>query len=125
MENVMHQTERGAIAESVAATWALKNGWVVLWPNRGQAPKYDLVIDNEGAQLWRVQIKRAYLKDGVLVANLYHGKNERYSPLDIDVLLIVEVDTGTLWWLPVKDAGNRGRVRLGTPRMEKYRVITG
>jgi len=117
----VNQTERGAIAESVAATWALKKGWVVCWPSRGQQPKYDLVIDSEGI-LYRVQVKRAYLKDGVLVANLYHGQGERYTFEDIDAFAIVDVDTRTIWWLDLEGSQGKSRVRLGTPHMERYRA---
>lgn len=117
----MNQTERGAIAESIAATWALNYGWIVCWPSRGQAPRYDLIIDKGDIFLYRVQVKRAYRKDGVLVANLYHGQGTRYTLGDIDVFTIVDVDTRTIWWLPLDMAKNKSRVRLGTPHMERHR----
>jgi len=119
----MNQTDRGAIAESMAATWAYKQGWVVSWASRGQTPRYDLIMD-DGRALHRVQVKRAYLKDEVLVANLYHGKHTLYTPDDIDVFLIVDVDTRTLWWLPITGTAGKSRVRLTTPHMERHRVTT-
>lgn len=117
----VNQTERGSVAESIVATWALKKGWVVCWPSRGQSPKYDLVIDDDTGEIWKAQVKRAYLKAGVLVANLYHGQGERYTDDDIDVFVIVDVDTRTIWWLPIEDSENKSRVRLGTPHMECHR----
>ncbi len=120
----MNQTERGSIAESIAATWALKQGWVVCWPSRGQSPRYDLVMDDNKGKLWRVQVKRAYLKGEHLTANLFRRGNIRYTPEDIDVLLIVDVSTESIWWVPIEDTENKGRVRLGTPHMERHRVTT-
>lgn len=117
----VNHTARGAIAESVAATWALKQGYIVCWPSRGQQPKYDLVIDALGS-LHRVQVKRAYRKDGVLVANLYHGQGERYKASDIDVFVIVDVPTETIWLMTLAGSRGKGRVRLGTPHMERYRA---
>ena len=71
--------------------------------------------------LYRVQVKRAYLKVGVLVANLYHGQGERYTLDDIDAFIIVDVDTRTLWWLPIAESKGKSRVRLTTPHMERHR----
>ena len=116
----MNQTERGAIAESIAATWALERGWCVLWPTRGQAPAYDLVMD-AGDKLWRVQVKRAYLKEGFLTADLCHARHTRYTIDDIDIFLIVDVQSSVVWWLPIGESKGKGRVRLTTKEMEQYR----
>lgn len=122
----VNHTERGAVAESFAATWALTSGWVCSFPARGQQPRYDLIMD-DGSRLWRVQVKRAFVRtrEGTgsrLVANLYHGSSVRYKAHEVDVFAIVHVDTGTIWWLPLDVTAGRLRVVLTTPFMERYRV---
>jgi hypothetical protein len=83
-------------------------------------PRYDLVIDM--GHLVRVQVKRAYLKDGALTANLYHGKHDLYTPEDIDAFIIVDVETRSIWVLPIRETKGKSRVRLGTPHLERHRV---
>lgn len=113
---------RGATAESVVCTWALKSGIKVAFPARGLAPRYDMIFDTAGV-LQTVQVKRAHLRadrKASLRANVTDNKGRPYD--DVDYLAIVEVDSETIWLIPSLTLDGKKAIGLSTGEYDKWMV---
>jgi hypothetical protein len=118
--------QRGAVAESSVCTWALKQGYLVLFPARGLAPHYDLAIDN-GVSISKVQVKRAHVRydrrTPQLRANLTDGDGSTYD--SVDAVAIVDVDTDRIWLIPMMFIRGQKTIGLQSGRYDAWLVQCG
>jgi hypothetical protein len=90
----MNNKEKGAIAESQAIAYFVKNGYEVCIPIGDRRP-YDLVIEKEG-KLSKVQVKYAGLYKGgkhhvalrTMGGNQSYQSIKKYTNSDFDLLFI-------------------------------------
>src|ERR1039457_879780 len=104
----MNSKAKGEISEGHVIAQLLTHGYAPSMPF-GDNQRYDLIVD-DGAHLWRAQVKTARMRNGCLVFNCcsidvntqarrtYHGQ--------IDIFLIVD-DGAHLWRAQVKTARMR------------------
>lgn len=117
--------QRGAVAESMVCTWAIRQGYIVSFPARGLSPRYDLILDN-GVRLHRIQVKRAHRrtdKGNELRANLVDGNGGTYD--DLDNVAVVDVDTGRIWLIPTMHIAGQKTIGLTTGRYNHWMVCDG
>lgn len=123
---ISNTVQRGAVAESTVCTWALKQGYLVLFPARGLSPHYDLAIDN-GVSIHRVQVKRAHVRydrrTPQLRANLTDGCGNPYDR--VDSVAIVDVDTDRIWLIPVEFIKGQKTIGLQSGRYNAWLVQHG
>lgn len=84
----------GDIAEIIAASELMKNGYVVSRPLSDNAP-YDLIYDT-GTQLRRAQVKGRTSSDGKIRVELYcnaRSYNGKYELDDFDDFIIVDLES--------------------------------
>lgn len=121
----MTATQRGAVAESMVCTWALKQGYIVSFPARGTAPQYDMVIDS-GMFLSRVQVKRAHRrKRGAgteLRVSLTDTNGHMYSMYDVERFAIVDVDSGRIWFIPSTVVEGKAALGLTNGKHDRWLV---
>lgn len=120
----------GDISESAIITRFLQLGYVVLTPYGGNQ-RYDLVIEDEEGQFWRVQCKTARInEDGTMIkfntsnANVT-GKNRqsRHYRGQCDYFAVYYEELDKVYLIPVDEVGiSRANLRLAPARnnQEKY-----
>src|ERR1039457_2020796 len=102
----MNSKAKGEISEGHVIAQLLTHGYAPSMPF-GDNQRYDLIVE-DGAHLWRAQVKTARMRNGCLVFNCcsidvntqarrtYHGQ--------IDIFLAYSPDTAKVYWVPISDA---------------------
>lgn len=120
----MSSTKRGAVAESITITRALERGRDVLVPVRGLAPPFDMVIRGQDGQFYRVQTKRAHerVRGGSrsLRVNCTDSNGRPYTPAEVDLIAVVDVDTHRVWMIPLSRLGKQKTVSVSGGAYDEY-----
>lgn len=111
----MNSKAKGEISEGLVIAHLLRLGYSVSIPF-GNNQRYDLIAD-DGARLWRVQVKTARLHQGCLVFSVasVNGFTYKKTPYhgQIDVFLVYSPDTDKVYSMPISEAGiNETRLRV-------------
>lgn len=114
--------ERGALAEAMASTWAIRKGHTVAWPTRGQTPTWDFILEDAAGKLYKVQVKCVYSKRGKPCIDLFRSQHQRYAPEEVDVFIAVDVDYAQIWWIPILATEGKSRIVLTTKKIMEYCV---
>jgi PD-(D/E)XK endonuclease len=114
-------SRKGAIAEAVIASEALKAGVGVLRP-LSEGGRYDLVFDL-GRRFLRVQCKSASRRgDVIVVATRTSRRTPRgyirttYDASEVDAIAIYCPDTQACYFVPIEEVRGRWEVRLRLAR---------
>lgn len=97
-------TQRGAVAESMFCTWALRTDYDVCFPARGTSPSYDVVLLRDST-FTRVQVKRAHPRGrnpNELRVSLTDRAGHKYKYGTVDAFAVVDVDGQRIWLFPVE-----------------------
>ena len=117
-------SQRGAVAESIVCTTALRRGRDVLFPMQGQSLPYDMVIRATNGKLLKVQVKRAHVRvrnrTRSLRVNIIDSSGRPYSPSEVDIMAIVDVDTFRTWFIPLEDLGGKVTATVSSPKYDRY-----
>jgi hypothetical protein len=128
----MHTIDKGEIARYLAAVHLMKLGYVVSVPLTENS-SYDLIVEDKG-KLFRTQVKKATLSDGVLKVNLHTvnhntniaGTTKKYTAKDIDLLIAVYVEENKLYKLDYStgEYDNRNTIwlRLDPPKRKRLDI---
>jgi hypothetical protein len=110
-------SQKGAVAESAAATAAMELGLTVLRP-LSEGRRYDIVIDCEPTLL-RVQCKLARRQLGVLVIALQTNRctpggyvSTSYTAAEIDAVAAYDPDLHRCFLIPIAEAEGRRAIHL-------------
>ena len=118
----MNSKAKGEISEGHAIALLLKLGYSGALPF-GDNQRYDLIVD-DGARLWRAQVKTGRLRDGVVLfscasQNVLTRKRSSYDG-QIDMFLIYCPETDKVYRVPIEDAPSSDMsLRVDAP---KYRT---
>ena len=125
---MLSTSQKGAIAELVIATEALKAGVFVLRP-LVEGGRYDLIFDVRG-RLHRVQCKFASVKRDVVVIPARTCRSPprgyvrtTYSPRGVDALAAYCPETRSCYFVPIADVRGRGNVYLRLNRARNNQEI--
>src|SRR5215210_3401690 len=108
---------KGAIAETAITARAVELGIVVLKPVV-EGRRYDLVFDT-GERFLRVQCKWGRREGAVIIVRLISCRSTpngyvrtRYASSEIDGVAVYCAEIKQCYYLPIKEIGGRGEVRL-------------
>lgn len=107
----------GDLAELKAATMFAEQGCYVSRPLTDNAP-YDLIVDQDG-KLLKVQVKARSERNGVVsteIRSCMRGYTHFYTKEDWDLLVVYNIDDGSLAVLDWDDIGDKIVVNLRTQR---------
>jgi hypothetical protein len=114
---MLSTSQKGAVAELVIATEALKAGVFVLRP-LVEGGRYDLIFDIDG-RLHRVQCKFASVRRDVVVIPARTCRSTprgyvrtTYSPGEVDALAAYCPETPSCYLVPIEELRGRGNVYL-------------
>jgi len=117
----------GDISEAQVITAFTKLGYDVLLPF-GENHRYDLVVD-DGANLFRIQVKTGRVRDGVIKYNCssshaHRGGTARPYFGQIDYLAVYCPETEKVYILPEKElTATSAHLRLSPPRNNMVKSI--
>lgn len=116
---MVDHTQRGAVAESMVCTWALKVGYIVSFPACGLQPSYDMIID-AGDVAARVQVKRLHRRwrgnADELRATI--GRKSR----SVDMYALVDVPDCRIWLIPKNVLAHNNSVAVKSGKYDEYLV---
>ena len=120
----MKATKRGAVAESIVCTAALRRGRDVCFPAGGLAPPYDMVVRGQNGIFYKVQVKRAHtrVRGGCrsLRVNCTDSSGNPYSPFEVDIIAVVDVDTHRVWFIPIATLGEQKTIAVSGGKYDGY-----
>jgi hypothetical protein len=120
---------QGDIGESLAAAWLARAGYR-LWIPFGHSPDADLIAEDEGNRLHRVQVKTStYFHHGRWAITVCtRGGNRSWSG-QVKLLeagrydyLFVLVADGRMWFIPSDQVGGKSGLLLGGPKYADFEV---
>jgi hypothetical protein len=116
---MVDHTQRGAVAESMVCTWALKVGHTVSFPACGLQPPYDMIID-AGDIAARIQVKRLHQRRRGSADELRAtiGSN---SP-SVDMYALVDVPGSRIWLIPKDVLAHNNSVAVKSGKYDEYLV---
>jgi PD-(D/E)XK endonuclease len=94
---------RGEVAESVFLAKAVSMGFGVAKP-WGDSERYDFILDS-GGELWRVQVKSAYVgtREGGYTVHAYGNENRvAYTAEEVDVVVGYVVPEDAWYVIPIQ-----------------------
>lgn len=120
----MKATKRGAVAESIVCTAALRRGRDVCFPAGGLAPPYDMVVRGQDGAFYKVQVKRVHtrVRGGCrsLRVNCTDSQGKPYSPREVDIIAVVDVDTNRVWFIPLSKLGTQKTIAVSGGKYDSY-----
>ncbi len=120
---------QGDIGESLAAGWFIRSGYR-LWIPFGHSHAADLVVEDAGRRLLRVQVKTStvFRRDRWKVrigtrggSRIWRGIVKRLDQARYDLLFVVVAD-GRAWCIPSTDVDAGSCIRLGGPKYARFEV---
>lgn len=119
--------KRGAVAESLACTKLLANGFDVCFPARGLNPHYDLVLveymEGRPYRLYTVQVKRAHMRvrngKEYMRCNLVDSTGATYNT---DFISVVDVDSDRVWLIPSHKLGDQVTIQVSGGRYDEWLI---
>ncbi len=118
----MNPREQGDIGERAAASWLLREGYVVAYPV-GHSPDWDLLVEIDPT-IYRVQVKTStrFVKGRWSVTLCPRGGNRSWNrivkgldPARCDYLFVLLAD-GRQWFMPSRELGGDSGLLLGGPK---------
>lgn len=111
--------QRGAVAESMVCTWALKAGHIVSTPACGLQPPYDMIVDIGGVAT-SVQVKRLHRR---LRGDEYELRADlRKKSSNVDMYAFVDVPGNRIWLVPSRVLARTNSVAVKSGKYDKYLV---
>jgi PD-(D/E)XK endonuclease len=121
--------EQGDLGERLAALWLAQAGYK-LWVPLGHSRDADLIAEDDGRRMLRVQVKTStYFRRGRWAITVCtRGGNQSWSG-QVKVLdaahydyLFVLVGDGRMWFIPSEQVGGRSGLLLGGPKYAAFEV---